>query len=100
MFIFLYRWRIKSGLEQDFVDGWAEITEYYLKNFDSLGSRLHRGDDGIWYAYAQWKTKEQRDIAFQASPKLSLTEKMKDSIEERLPEVKLEVKSDFLQIVH
>ncbi len=97
MFIVLYRWRIKPLLEQQFIQAWSEITEYYLKNFDSLGSRLHRGDDGLFYAYAQWHSAEQREKAFRKIPYLSAGEKMREAVEESFPEILLETVSDFLQ---
>ncbi len=98
MFIILYRWRIKPELEEQFVKAWSEVTEYYVKNFDSLGSRLHKGDDKIWYAYAQWKSAEQRENTFTNFPKLPARNKMRESIEESFPEIKLEIFADFLEI--
>jgi heme-degrading monooxygenase HmoA len=97
MFVVLYRWRIKAGFEEQFKDGWSEVTKYYLKNFDSLGSRLHHGDDGLYYAYAQWKSAEQRERAFLDSALNSASEKMRRAIEETFPEVELEVIADFLK---
>ncbi len=97
MFVVLYRWRIKSKSEKQFIEAWSEITDYYVKNFDSLGSRLHKGDDGIWYAYAQWKSAEQRENAFSDSPHISDREKMKEAIIESFPQVNLEIISDFLK---
>ncbi len=96
MVVFLYRWRIKPGLEEQFVESWSAITSYYLKQPGSLGSRLHRGIDGIWYAYAQWQSREQRDAAFQKIPDMPARDKLKDSIEEFLGETELEISADFL----
>lgn len=96
MFAVIYRWRIKPELEHQFVESWSEITEYLLGNFNALGSRLHRGSDGLWYAYAQWRTLEERDLAFQNMPKMPAREKMIQTIEERFPEIKLETISDYL----
>lgn len=96
MFVILYRWRIKSGKEAQFINGWSEITAYYRENFDSLGSRLHHGDDGIYYAYAQWSSAAQRDLAFANSPEFKTAKLMREAIEERFPEVKLEILEDYL----
>jgi hypothetical protein len=96
MLVFLYRWRIIPGKEAQFIDAWAEITAYYRENFDSLGSRLHRGDDGVFYAYAQWKSAAQRENAFQNSPKSEAGALMREAIEESFPEVRLEILSDYL----
>jgi hypothetical protein len=97
MYIVLYRWRVKPELEAQFVEAWSEVTRFYVENFDSLGSRLHCGDDGIWYAYAQWKTAEQREYAFQNAPKMPAGDKMRAAIEESFPEVKLEIQADYLK---
>jgi len=98
MFIVLYRWRIKLQLEQQFIESWSEITEYYLKNFDSLCSRLHRGNDNLFYAYAQWKSSEQRKQAFQNLPAgITARKKILEAIEESFPEIELEITSDFLK---
>ena len=69
MFAVIYRWRVKPEKEQQFIEAWTEITKYYLTTFGALGSRLHRGSDGIFYAYAQWKCAENRTEAFQNAPK-------------------------------
>jgi hypothetical protein len=96
MFIALYRWRIKSGMEQQFIDAWSEVTAYIQENFDSLGSRLHKSDDGLFYGYAQWKSAEQRADAFAAMPELEARRRMRETIEESLPEIVLENLSDYL----
>ncbi len=97
MFIILYRWRIKPEKESQFVEAWAEVTAYFLENFDSLGSRLHRGSDGCFYAYAQWKSEEDRENAFANSPDLDAGAKMREAIDERFEPVILEKLSDYLQ---
>lgn len=98
MFTVIYRWRVKPELEQQFVESWSAITEHYLKNFEGArGSRLHRGSDGIWYAYAQWQSDEHRQKAFQNRPDLPAREKLLEAIEENFPEIRLEIAADFLQ---
>ena len=96
MFIVLYRWIIKPQKEAQFIEAWSEITAYYRENFDSLGSRLHRGNDGLFYAYAQWKSAEQRANAFDGRPKLEAGERMREAIEESLEPIILEKLSDYL----
>lgn len=96
MLVFLYRWRIKPEKESQFIEAWSEITAYYRENFDSLGSRLHRGDDGIFYAYAQWESAGKREKAFENAPKTEAGTKMREAIEESFPEVRLEILSDYL----
>lgn len=96
MFVVLYRWQIKPEKERQFIESWTEVTEYYVKHFGSLGSRLHRGSDGIFYSYAQWHSEEQREQAFQNIPELAARPKMRECIEEAFPEIKLEIVSDAL----
>ncbi|MDQ3748369.1 MAG: antibiotic biosynthesis monooxygenase [Acidobacteriota bacterium] len=98
MFVVLYRWRVRPNLEQQFVENWSARTAYLREKYDSLGSRLHRGSDGIWYSYAQWKSAEQREQAFNAeSNTVSKTsQKFQEAIEESFPEIQLEVISDYL----
>lgn len=95
MFIVLYRWKTKEGMEDQLIESWSEVTEYIVKNYDSLGSRLHLGDDGIWYAYAQWKSLEQRENAFAEMPEIEARKKMREAIEESLPEIILTTVSDL-----
>lgn len=96
MFAVIYKWRVKPESEQQFIEGWSEITEYLVGNFNALGSRLHRGSDGLWYAYANWRTFEERDFAFQNMPELPAREKMNRAVEESFPETKLELIADLL----
>lgn len=96
MMIALYRWKIREGLEQQFVDAWSGITRYYLENHGSLGSRLHRGSDGLFYGYAQWPSAERRNDAFSQAPELPEWSLMLEAIEESYPEVLLDLEADFL----
>jgi hypothetical protein len=96
MFVIIYRWLIKTELEQQFVENWSEITKYYISSPGSLGSRLHRGSDGLYYAYAQWEAAEDREYAFQNIPAMAARDKLKETIDESFPEVLLEIKADFL----
>lgn len=98
MFCVIYRWRIEPELEEQFVENWSKITQLYVDNHGGLGSRLHRGEDGLFYAYAQWNSEEDRQKAFQNFPENPAAEKMREAIIERFPEIKLESIADFLQI--
>lgn len=63
-FAVIYRWRVHAELEAEFVAAWSTITAFLKSERGSLGARLHRGQDGIWYSYAQWLTAAARDAAF------------------------------------
>lgn len=96
MFGVIYRWRIKQQFERQFIESWSVITKYYVENLGGLGSRLHRGNDDIWYAYAQWESDDARQKAFEEFPDLPERGKMREAIAETFPEIPLEVKADFL----
>jgi heme-degrading monooxygenase HmoA len=99
MIAILYSWRMKPDKEQQFIESWSQITEFLRDNRGSLGSRLHRGNDGLFYGYALWKSDEERQNAFQNSAQISnVIEKMRDSIAETLPEIMLEPIADFLTL--
>ena len=98
MFVVLYRWRVKPEFETQFVESWSEITAHLRSTYDSLGSRLHRGGDGFWYGYAQWKSVEQRGRAFASESEVisEASRKMREAIAESFPETILDVISDYL----
>lgn len=57
-FAVIYRWKIKEGREESFRQAWEMITLDIKEMRGGLGSRLHQADDGTWYAYAQWPSRE------------------------------------------
>jgi hypothetical protein len=94
--VVLYRWKLRAGLEASFVDAWSQVTAILRKDGGSLGSRLHRGDDGIWYGYAQWPSEAVRQDAFGRLRNDTLGARMRAAIESSLPEVVLESVADYL----
>lgn len=96
-FTVLYRWKLREGREEDFVNAWTEVTEFHLANSGSFGSRLHRGEDGLWYAYAQWPSAEARQNAFSGDELKGAGEAMTRCVEERHPEVVLGIECDLLK---
>lgn len=95
-FVVLYRWRLHPGSEETFIQGWSRTTDL-LRTRGSLGSRLHRGSDGLWYGYAQWPSAQARAEAFARGPvdDPAMTA-MRQAIAESLPEIVLEPVADFL----
>jgi Antibiotic biosynthesis monooxygenase len=94
--VVLYRWKLKSGHEAQFEKAWTEVTKALLAK-GSLGSRLHHGDDGAWYAYAQWPSAEVRQTAFELLSGVGdAIDRMNDAVAERFPETVLEIAADFL----
>lgn len=96
-FAVLYRWKLHPGSEASFVEAWSRVSELLLTKRGSLGSRLHRGADGLWYSYAQWPSAEARAKAFSAgSVDPDASKEMRAAIAEELPEVVLESYADFM----
>ena len=54
MFAVIYRWRVIAGLEAQFEAGWAAGTAAIAREFGGWGSRLHKAEEGVYVAYAQW----------------------------------------------
>ena len=65
MFAVIYRWKIKPGLEAQFEEGWRAGTAAIAREFGGWGSRLHRGADGVFLAYAQWPDRETWEKAME-----------------------------------
>lgn len=95
MFIVLYRWKLKVGQEARFQEGWLRRTREIYQEGGSLGSRLHRAEDGTWYAYAQWPDKKtweaERTVRDQEARTMML-----ESIESSFPYVCMEAMADLL----
>lgn len=94
--LFLYRWRLRAGMEDAFVAAWSDATRSLLEH-GSLGSRLHHGDDGVWYGYAQWPDADRRDAAFTALGASQASARMRECVAETLPPVTLTPIADFLR---
>lgn len=54
MFAVIYRWKVVPGLEAQFEAGWRRGTARIAAEFGGWGSRLHKADEGVYVAYAQW----------------------------------------------
>lgn len=57
MFAVIYQFQPKAGQEESFIEAWKELTQLIYAYEGSLGSRLHRADNGSFIAYAQWPSK-------------------------------------------
>lgn len=97
MFIAIYRWRLKSGCEDRFKEGWTRRTQELSRVAGSLGSRLHRAEDGTWLAYAQWPDRTTWEAAWQkpVADEEART-MMRDSIEQSFDDTYLTVEADLL----
>jgi hypothetical protein len=99
MFIAIYRWKVEEGQEELFQAAWLNLTKAIYKKRGSLGSRLHKTEDGAWLAYAQWPDKETYEKASTlGSADLESGALLKESIVESQPTISLQAVADFLQI--
>jgi heme-degrading monooxygenase HmoA len=95
VFAVIYRWRLKSGMEEQFIDGWERVTRAIQRACGSYGSRLHRCDDGLWLAYACWPDETtQQDCEHGEIEGLRL---MQQAAEALVETVHCEVVTDLLQ---
>ncbi|HYO63925.1 MAG TPA: antibiotic biosynthesis monooxygenase [Pyrinomonadaceae bacterium] len=97
MFVALYRWKLKEGFERRFQEGWRRRTAELYRRGGSLGSRLHRAEDGTWVAYAQWPSRraweDARGVPVEDAEASIL---MRESVETSYPETYMEVADDLL----
>lgn len=97
VFCALYRWRLHPGSEETFVQAWSRVTQLLRAERGSLGSRLHRGPDNIWYSYTQWPSAEAKAEGLaRESVDPDAWRQLRESIAESLPELILEPVMDFL----
>lgn len=96
-FCVIYRARVHPDKEAKYVAAWSTLTSLIRSQRGGLGSRLHKGADGIWYAYAQWESAQARSDAF-ALPSVhpGAQADMMDCIIEFLPEIPLDPIKDQL----
>lgn len=97
LFVAIYRWRLKPGHEESFRKAWAGLTRLIYLQLGSFGSRLHKAEDGSWYAYAQWpdrKTWEQ--VSLDSDEAKSFRSLMRDAVAEDFEDILLEVTDDLL----
>ncbi|MGG6463674.1 antibiotic biosynthesis monooxygenase family protein [Solilutibacter silvestris] len=96
-FCVIYRARVHPDKEALYVSAWSKLTRLLRTERGALGSRLHKGNDGIWYAYAQWPSAEARRLAFLLpSVDPSAEQDVRDSISEYFPEIVLDPIEDQL----
>lgn len=97
VFCAIYRWRLHPGSEAAFVEAWSRVTQLLRSERGSLGSRLHRGPDDLWYSYTQWASAETKAEGLaQASVDPQAWQQLRDCIAESLPELVLDLVADFL----
>ena len=67
MLIVLLEFQVKPGMDDEFIDAWNATTINIYQKLGSLGSKLHRSDNGVYIGYAQWPSEEVYDQEHQLS---------------------------------
>ena len=96
-FAVIYRWRIRSGMEEQFRGAWEIVTKSLMEQREALGSRLHHAQDDTWIAYAQWPTKQTWERSRElGSLDQAATAAMREAIEESFEPVLMRPVCDHL----
>lgn len=95
-FAVVYRVRLHPGMAEQYIRDWSLVTRLLRSERGGGGSRLHRGPEGVWYAYAQWPSAAARAQAFALGPVDPEAQRINEAISERLPEIVLEPVANYL----
>jgi len=103
MFIAVYRWKVKAGLEDQFREGWRRGTVAIHRTHNSFGSRLHRTREGDFVGYAQWPSEQKWQKVYDAHfphDDHEAAKMFRDAIEVSYgPELLMEVTDDLLDLI-
>lgn len=91
---------VVDGQEALFKKYWLATTEAIYQHFGSLGSRLHKADNGKFIAYAQWPDRQTYEQSHLWPDKAkALRNKMNATLVNQQARLvyKLEVDTDYLQ---
>lgn len=66
MFVAAYWWKVHPGKEEQFRAAWRRGTELIRERYGSLGSRLHRDEQGRFVGVAEWPDRATWQAAFEA----------------------------------
>jgi len=99
-FTVIYSFKVVEGKEKDFINSWAELTKLIYEFEGSYGSRLHKVNNNLFIAYAQWPDKEVYDRSGNNLPESA--NKFRQQMRECCSEIKTEfelsnVVLDFLK---
>ncbi|XXF75409.1 hypothetical protein P2318_20320 [Myxococcaceae bacterium GXIMD 01537] len=96
MFVAVYRWRLKPGMEEQFREGWRRTTVLAGERCGSGGSTLFRAADGTWVAIARWPEREARTRCFEkGSLDPEASELMRAAVAEAFPTLEMESTDDL-----
>lgn len=96
-FAVVYQWRLKQGMEAQFVAAWEQLTQLLIQQRGARGSRLHATDNGTVVAYAQWPSRDhwERSCAVHELD-ADLSRQMLEAVEETWSPMFLTTQNDRL----
>ena len=99
-FTVIYSFKVHDGKEDDFIGSWLKLTELIYKYENSYGSRLHKANDHLFIAYAQWPDRETFIYSGKKLPDVAARyrQQMRESCLEIKTEYELYVIEDLLRI--
>jgi len=104
-FVAAYWWKVRPGHEARFRAAWREGTRLIRERYGSLGSRLHRDQDGRFVGIAEWPDRATWQRAYDAAMaydneavREAFLTALEDSAEE--PFLLMEVTDDLLSPAH
>jgi len=100
-FVAVYRWKVRPDREAQFRKAWRRGTQLIQDRYGSLGSRLHRDEQGRFVGVAEWPDRATWKRAFDAGMSYDDEEARAaflDAVEEAASEplLLLEVTDDLL----
>lgn len=95
--VVIYRYRVNPDKVEDFVSAWSRLAEVNREGYGTLGSRLHKGDDGVYYAYSRWPTRDAFEASEDRPAQTAARALMASAIIERLPSLRMDITADFLE---
>lgn len=98
MFAVIYHFEVIPGEEGSFIEGWKGLTQSIYQFEGSLGSRLHKKNEGNYIAYAQWPNRKSWEESGNNLPPEAAVfrKKMKDACRSIKTEHELEMIEDLL----
>jgi quinol monooxygenase YgiN len=82
MLAIIYRFHLKPEQESHYQSAWDILTDYFIKCRGSLGSALHKSENGLWIAYSRWPDRATRDASWSESAVLdSFSETVRKAIQ-------------------
>ena len=61
MYVAIYNSHLKPGTEDNYKAAWKTLANYFISHRGSIGSSLHKVEDGSWLAYSRWPSKELKE---------------------------------------